>query len=159
MELPDDIMHVQNMIIANGNAKRNQHYRNLFSGPRLTSNTGLIIHFVWDVTDYTPHGKNARILDDINHMVDIADWERLPNANHIDMNYAKDICIPQSKPALIVRFKDPNGNEHQIIADGNHRIAKANMIGMKTYPAHMLTVEESEKCRLPEEISKKVWGK
>lgn len=157
-DVPEDIFHLQNMMIEKGHAQRSPDARQFFTGGLHTNaQTGEEIYDVWDVTDYTPDGKNAHVLDDINFMIQVADWEALPNANLVDHKYAREICLSKAKPALILTNLLPNGRTELQIADGNHRLARASMQRRREYPAHMLTLEESNAIKLPQEIAKPIW--
>lgn len=152
MELPNNIMSLQNAIFDGGHAERDMSYRNIYRGPNVIIDGESNI-LAWDITRYAPHGPESSTLDNINHLVLITLWERSNNARHIDTSYAREICLNKAKPALIVQY-DTGSGIIQEIADGNHRIYKAQMQGMKTYPAHKLTVEQSEAIRMPFEYTK-----
>lgn len=155
--IPENIYQLQNLIFEKGYSQRDRDFRHFFTGGRHVSSAGDEVFDVWDVTDYTPDGKHARVLDDINYMIAIADWEQLPNAEQVDMSYAREICLSKAKPALVLTNELSNGQIEYQIADGNHRIAKAQLQRRREYPAHVLSLEESNAIKLPQKSAKIVW--
>lgn len=149
MEIPNDITHLANRLFESGYAERSDSFRQVYTGPVING-----VPLAWDVTEYQPHGPKSHVLDDINKLVRISDWEKSINATQVDMNYAKEICLQRSKPALVLTFEHPITKRiEQTVADGNHRIAKAAMERMTSYPAHCLSLEETRRIQLPPELA------
>lgn len=149
MELPDDITHLANRIFEGGYAKRSDMFRQVFVGPVIDGQA-----HAWDVTNYQAHGKYSREAEDINQTVSIREWQQLPQATNVDFGYAREICLLRARPVLVLKFKVPGTGEiTTILADGNHRLARAAMQGMKSFPAHQLTLEQSEVIKLPDHLA------
>lgn len=144
---PDHIMHLQNKLFEQGIVKRDPRYAQIYQGGVLIRN-GQPYVLKYHVSDYAPYGPQSCVLDDINYMIDLASWETTPAAENLDTAYAREICIKKSKPALVAQHEMESGAVFKVVIDGNHRLYRALLAGMKTYPAHLLTLEESEKIRI-----------
>ncbi len=76
----------------------------------------------------------------------------------INVSYARSLPIERLRiPAIVITIKHPvTGIVYQDVADGNHRMYAAWLLGHEGYPAVALTLEESDRCRLPDELAKRL---
>lgn len=74
---------------------------------------------------------------------------------YIDREYAA--CLTEShlaQPVVVLTLKHPKtGRVYGVVADGNHRLYRAAGLGRDSLPGVTLTLEESESCRLPDEVA------
>jgi len=145
--LPDSIFQTAEKAIEE---RRDMRWRQVFSIPMRTKGGGAVmLHF--DITEYKK-GKLRHKLDDINYAVNVREWARSPSAKKVDRDYAKGICIKKNrKPVLVARIENHDGTVHDLVIDGNHRLYRANMVNLKTYPAHRLTVDETKAITVTDE--------
>lgn len=71
----------------------------------------------------------------------------------IDVGYASGITLPENpEPVVVVGFHHPVTKVYgNVVADGNHRLYRAWQLNRRTYPACVLSLEQSASCELSNE--------
>ena len=91
---------------------------------------------IWDITS---------ILDDIENHPDIYTVRYLPTnllADHNEsrVSHTRAMATDTSKPLVVAELSEG----HMLLIDGNHRLYKAETLGMETVPCYYLTREQQQ---------------
>lgn len=120
----------------------------------MTGTYSRIIHgetWTWDVSAYLPGGHLHRSLREPNDFIGVRSWQGTPEARQVTARDARQAwpCVMRITPVLAVTYVDPlSGGTAHLLLDGHKRMMRAALAYWRHVPAHVLSLEKSEECRV-----------